>query len=125
MPYLAYYDKPMRRRKIMKSNKKHTISTGNVFEDLQMENPQVRLLKAQIAAEIYNIIQSRDLNQKAAASLLKIDQPKISALVNGRLAGFTIDRLVKFLDLLGQEVHLTIKARNYTKKKDGDKRLGK
>lgn len=109
----------------MKSNKKHTISTGNVFEDLQMENPQVRLLKAQIAAEIYNIIQSRDLNQKAAASLLKIDQPKISALVNGRLAGFTIDRLVKFLDLLGQEVQLTIKARNYTKKKDGDKRLGK
>lgn len=87
------------------------IGSGNVFEDLQMENPQVRLLKAQIAGEIHNIIQQRKLNQKAAAQLLGIDQPKVSALANGRLSGFTIDRLVKFLDLLGQDVKVSISPR--------------
>jgi len=40
-----------------------------------------------------------------------VDQPKISALARGRLAGFSLDRLVRFLVLLGNDVEIVVKAR--------------
>ena len=53
----------------------------------------------------------RDLTQAAAAELPRIDQPKVSALVRGRLAGFSLDRLVRFLVLLGSDVEIVVKPR--------------
>ena len=49
-------------------------------------------------------ITKRGLTQTEAAEVLQIDQPKVSALVRGRLAGFSLDRLVRFLVLLGSDV---------------------
>jgi predicted XRE-type DNA-binding protein len=54
----------------------------------------------------------RHLTQLEAAKLLDVDQPKISALVRGRLAGFSIDRLLRFLMLLGHDVRITVKSRS-------------
>lgn len=39
-----------------------------------------------------------------------IDQPKVSALMNGRLASFSSDRLMRLLTLLGQDVDITVRA---------------
>ena len=60
------------------------------------------------------IIERRGLTQSAAASLLEIDQPKVSALTRGRLAGFSLDRLVRFLVLLGSDVEIVVKPRART-----------
>jgi len=57
------------------------------------------------------IIERRGLTQSAAASLPAIDQPKVSALTRGRLAGFSLDRLVRFLALLGSDVEIVVKPR--------------
>jgi predicted XRE-type DNA-binding protein len=76
-------------------------SSGSVFADLKISNPEEYLAKAELAARILKVIQGRRLTQTAAAGLLGISQPKISALLNGRLDGFSTDRLFRFLnDLL-------------------------
>ena len=84
-------------------------SSGNVFADLGIDQPEVHLAKASIAAQIARLIHERELTQAQAAELLGIDQPKISALVRGRLSGFTLDRLLRFLTELDCDVEITVR----------------
>ena len=88
-----------------------TPSSGNVFADLGFAEPEEELAKAQLASHIRQIIKRRRLTQVAAASLMGIDQPKVSALLNGRLANFSSDRLMRLLTALGQDVEITVKAK--------------
>lgn len=88
-----------------------TPGSGNVFEDLGFAEPEEELAKAQLASHIRQIVKRRRLTQVAAASLMGIDQPKVSALLNGRLANFSSDRLMRLLTALGQDVEITIKAK--------------
>jgi predicted XRE-type DNA-binding protein len=81
-------------------------SRGNVFADLGFAEPEEELMKAQLAAHIRRIIKRRRLTQLAAAGIMSIDQPKVSALLNGRLANFSSDRLMRFLNALGQDVEI-------------------
>lgn len=60
---------------------------------------------------IENIIKKRKLKQIEAAEILGINQPKISALMNGRLSGFSIERLIHYLNLLDQDVEIIVKAK--------------
>src|SRR5436190_21656917 len=86
----------------------------NVFKDLELPNAKERLFKAEIAESIHDIIEDRGLDQKSAAAILGIDQPKISALVNGRLSGFTIDRLFKFLLALDLNIEVRVTSKKET-----------
>jgi predicted XRE-type DNA-binding protein len=83
-------------------------SGGNVFADLGVQNPKEYLAKSKLAAQILRIVQSRRLTQTNAAKLLGITQPKVSALLNGRLDGFSTDRLFRFLNNLGCDVQITV-----------------
>jgi predicted XRE-type DNA-binding protein len=76
--------------------------------------PAEALAKAELARKIGTIIERRGLTQSAAAALLEVDQPKVSALTRGRLAGFSLDRLVRFLILLGSDVEIVVKPRART-----------
>jgi predicted XRE-type DNA-binding protein len=89
-----------------------TKSSGNVFADLGLPRAEEALAKAELAQKIVDIIQARHLTQVQAAKLLDVDQPKISALSRGRLSGFSIDRLLRFLMLLGNDVKITVKAQS-------------
>jgi predicted XRE-type DNA-binding protein len=89
----------------------YTVGSGNVFKDLGVHRPEEALAKAELAHKISEAIARRRLTQSEAATLLKVDQPKISALTRGRLAGFSLDRLVRFLVLLGNDVEIVVKAR--------------
>lgn len=98
----------------MKTPKKDTKvsveqSSDNVFADLRLDSPQQRLAKAELAHRICEVIQARELTQSKAAELMGIDQPKVSALVRGRLQGFSIERLIHCLNDLGQEVEISIR----------------
>ena len=84
-------------------------SSGNVFADLAFKNPEEMLAKAQLAQHICDVIAERKLSQTKAASLLGIDQPKISALMRGKLDGFSTDRLFRFLNALGRDVEIVIR----------------
>ena len=84
-------------------------SSGNVFADLGLSNPEVLLARAELVRRIAQIIQKRKLTQADAASLLGIDQPKISALLRGRFQGFSSDRLFRFLNALGNDVEIVVR----------------
>jgi predicted XRE-type DNA-binding protein len=88
-----------------------TSGSGNVFADLGFPEPEEELTKAQLASHIRQIIKRRRLTQAAAAALMGIDQPKVSALLNGRLANFSSERLMRLLTRLGQDVEITVKAK--------------
>src|SRR3546814_15049258 len=84
-----------------------TPGSGNVFADLGFAEPEEELAKAQLASHIRQTIRRRRLTQVAAAALMGIDQPKVSALLNGRLANFSSDRLMRLLTALGLDVDIT------------------
>lgn len=87
-----------------------TASSGNVFADLGVAEPEEELAKAKLASHIRQAIKRRRLTQTAAADLIGIDQPKISALINGRLAGFSSERLMRCLTALGQDVDIIVRT---------------
>jgi predicted XRE-type DNA-binding protein len=97
--------------------------SGNVFADLQLPNPEDALAKAKMASRICQIIAERGLTQTAAAKMLGLDQPKISALVRGKLSGFSADRLFRLLNDLGQEVEITIRPARQAGRRGGTRVL--
>jgi len=82
-----------------------------VFSDLVLENSDELLVKAELARKISSIIARQQITQAEAAEMLGIDQPKISALVNGKLSGFSTVRLFRFLNALGRDVEIVVKAK--------------
>lgn len=90
-----------------------TVSSGNVFADLEVAEPDEMLAKAELARTIGTIIAGQHLTQAQAAGLLGIDQPKVSALVHGRLAGFSLDRLLHFLLVLNRDVEIVVRPASH------------
>jgi predicted XRE-type DNA-binding protein len=86
-------------------------SSGNVFADLDVPDADEVLAKAELARRICAILSERKLTQARAAAVLGIDQPKVSALVRGKLDGFSTDRLFRFLNALGQDVEIVVRPR--------------
>ena len=93
--------------------KRHEVErgTGNVFADLGLLDPQEALMKAQLALRIDNAIKTRRLTQAQAADVMGIDQPKLSSIRRGKLSGFTVDRLLRYLNFLGQDVEITVRPK--------------
>jgi predicted XRE-type DNA-binding protein len=88
-----------------------TESSGNVFADMGLPEAEEELTKAQLASHIRQAIKRRRLTQAAAAALMGVDQPKVSALLNGRLANFSSERLMRLLTAIGQDVEITVRAK--------------
>jgi predicted XRE-type DNA-binding protein len=86
-------------------------STGNVFADLGLPNAGEHLTKAGLVVRIDRTIRQRKLTQSAAAQLMGIDQPKISALLAGQFRGHSVERLMRFLVALGHDIDIVVKPR--------------
>lgn len=87
------------------------MSSGNVFADIGLPDAEERLAKAQLAHKISEIIQRRHVSQAEAARILGTEQPKISAIMNGKLSGFSLERLIYFLNVLGSDVQIIVKPK--------------
>ena len=86
-----------------------TQSSGNVFADLGLSNADEKKTKVRLAVAINQIVEQSRLSQAAAAQRLKVNQPKVSALANYRLEGFSVERLMNFLNALGRDVEIVIR----------------
>jgi predicted XRE-type DNA-binding protein len=89
-----------------------TPSSGNVFADLRLPDAIALDIKVQLAVEINRLIKDRKLTRVAAAKCLEVSQPKIFALSSYKLGGFSVDRLMRFLLALGQDLEIRISARH-------------
>jgi predicted XRE-type DNA-binding protein len=88
-------------------------SSGNVFEDLEFENSEQELLKAELAHCVHKARLEKNLTQSQAAALMGVSQPDISKLKHGQYYKFTAERLFRFLNSLGYDVDVHIhKAKN-------------
>ena len=83
--------------------------TGNVFADLGLPDAEERQTKTRLAMAITTILKSRKLTQTAAGRLLNVPQSNVSALMNYRLDGFSVERLMGFLTALDQDVEIMIR----------------
>ena len=88
-----------------------TPSSGNVFADIGVADPEEALAKAQLASRIREVVRRSRLTQVAAAAVMGIDQPKVSVLLNGRLTTFSSERLMRLLTRLGQDVEIVVKTK--------------
>jgi predicted XRE-type DNA-binding protein len=91
---------------------KHEDGSGNVFADLGLPDADALLAKARLARQISVVAGARGLTQAQTARVLETTQPKVSALMAGKLAGFSIERLIRFLNALGQDVDIRIKPKS-------------
>ena len=84
--------------------------SGNVFADLNVNDPEEALAKAKLVQQIAALVRARKLTQAAAAALCGIDQPKMSKLLKGQLYGFSTEQLMRFLTAFGQDVEIVVTA---------------
>jgi predicted XRE-type DNA-binding protein len=101
----------------MPNKRDYVVSSGNVFADLGYPRPEEAAAKAELAYKITKIIARRRFTQAEAAEILDVDQPKISALRRGKLSGFSLDRLVRFLVLLGSDVQIVVKEQRRSRRR--------
>ena len=87
------------------------VGSGNVFQDLELSDPDVRLAKVVITRIIEGIITSREWTQRKAASVLGIATSDMSDLMNGKLKRFSLERLERFLVALDMDVRIRIAPR--------------
>jgi len=79
------------------------------FNDLGIPNAEEHLVKAQLVFKIDRIMKRRRLKQAEAAELLGIKQPDVSKMLRGDLRQFSVERLLRFLVVLDQDVEIVIK----------------
>ena len=91
------------------SKKAHEIGSGNVFKDLGIPNAEEHLVKAQLVFKIDTIMKDRGLKQAEAADLLGVKQPDVSKMLRGDFRQFSVERLLRFLVALNQDVEIVVK----------------
>ena len=88
-----------------------TRSSGNVFADLGFADAEERQTKLRLAFLLNEAVKERHLTQTAAAAVLNLGQPKVSALLNYKLEGFSVERLMSLLTALDRDVEILVKRK--------------
>jgi predicted XRE-type DNA-binding protein len=89
--------------------KSYEIGSGNVFKDLGIPNAEEHLVRAQLVFKIDTIMKDRSLKQAEAAGLLGVKQPDVSKMLRGDFRQFSVERLLRFLVALNQDVEIVVK----------------
>ena len=93
-----------------------THGTGNVFADLGFPDAAERQAKLRLAYALNELVDGRNISQAEAAKVLGVSQPKVSALRNYKLAGFSVERLMNLLTALDQDVEIVIRKKPRSRK---------
>ena len=93
------------------SKKRYEVGSRNVFKDLGLPNAEEHMVKAQLMYKIDTIMKDRGLKQAEAADLLGIKQPDVSKMLRGEFRQFSVERLLRFLVALDQDVEIVIRPR--------------
>jgi predicted XRE-type DNA-binding protein len=97
------------------NKKRYEAASRNVFKDLGMPNAEEHFVKAQLVFKIDTLMKERRLKQIEAADLLGIQQPDVSKMLRGEFRQFSVERLLRFLVALDQDVEIVVKPHRDTK----------
>jgi predicted XRE-type DNA-binding protein len=100
----------------MKKRIDHEEGSGNVFADIGLPNAGEHLIKAQLVTKIGGLMRARGLKQVAAAKLFGVTQPDVSNMLHGDFRQFSVERLLRFLVALGQDVEIVVRPHQGTRK---------
>jgi predicted XRE-type DNA-binding protein len=90
------------------SKKEYEVGSGNVFEDIGVPNAEEHLIKAKLVFKIETIMKKRSMKQAEAAELFGVRQPDVSKMVRGEFRQFSVERLLRFLIALNQDVEIVV-----------------
>lgn len=93
----------------MTNKKGYETGSRNVFKDIGVPNAEEHLVKAQLVFKIDTIMRERSLKQIEAADLFGIRQPDVSKMLRGEFRQFSVERLLRFLVALDQDVQIVVK----------------
>ena len=93
----------------MSNKKRYEAGSGNVFKDIGVPNAEEHLVKAQLVFKIDTILKKRGLKQVEAADLFGVRQPDVSKMLRGEFRQFSVERLLRFLVALDQDVEIVVK----------------
>jgi len=93
------------------ANTKAEIGTGSIYEQLGFKDHKEMETKSILVMEIAKAIKKKKITQTAAAKILSISQPKLSGLLNGHFRGYSVERLIQFLNELGKDVDIVVKTK--------------
>ena len=93
----------------MSTKKRYKIGSSNVFKDVGVPNAEEHLVKAQLVFKIDTIMKDRGLKQVEAAELFGVRQPDVSKMLRGEFRQFSVERLLRFLVALDQDVEIVVK----------------
>lgn len=93
------------------SNSEHAVTygSGDVFADLGIELTPEEKVKLLIARQISRAIVERGITQVEVAKILEIDQGKVSNITRGRIAGFSVERLMRYAAALGWDIDIELR----------------
>ncbi len=80
-----------------------------MFKDLGVPNAEDHLIKAQLVYKIDTLLKRRSLKQTEAATLLGVRQPDVSKMLRGEFRQFSVERLLRFLVALDQDVSIVVR----------------
>ena len=92
-------------------------SSGNIFKDIGVSDPERTLIRSQVMSRVTEIIKERGLTQVKAGRILNLTQSKVSNLMNGKLSVFSLEHLFKLLTALQWDVEIIIKPKSKTETK--------
>ncbi len=95
----------------MSKRPSYEVGSSNVFADIGLPNAEEHLIKAQLVYKIDGFIKERRLKQVEAAKLFGVKQPDVSKMLRGDFRQFSVERLLRFLVALGQDVEIVVKPR--------------
>jgi len=91
------------------SKKNYEVGDRNVFKDIGVPNADEHLVKAQLVFKIHTIMKKRRMKQTEAATLFEVRQPDISKMLRGEFRQFSVERLMRFLVKLDQDVEIVVR----------------
>ena len=89
----------------------HEQSGGNVFADIGLPNADEHFVKAKLVMKIDSLMKERGLRQVEAAGLFGVKQPDVSKMLRGHFRQFSMERLMRFLVALGQDVEIVVRPK--------------
>lgn len=90
----------------------HVTSSGNVFADLGLVDPEERLVKSKLAAALQRSMIELGLTQTAASTRMGMPQPKLSKILRGRFDGISEAYITEGLRKLGHDVEIRVRPRH-------------